>query len=171
MGLFLSQGFEATTVEDIGKAAGISRRSYFRYFGSKDEAFIEGLASFGDAIAETLTDRPPDESPWLALRRAFDHLLEQAQVATNPEALGRLMLERPTLQQGKDAVWQKQIAAALLPRLSGNKAEEALLSAHALAAAAISCLHVAQAQWLAPEERRPLTALLDTAMAAVHPLS
>ncbi|QDY10502.1 TetR family transcriptional regulator [Micromonospora sp. HM134] len=169
MSLFLSQGFEATTIEEIARAAGISRRSYFRYFASKDEAFAAALASIGRTIAETLSRRPADEPPWAALRRSFDPLLEQAGADPNAEALGRLILERPALQQGKDAVWQTEIATALLPRLAAGGADDGSLRAHALSAAAITCLHVAQAQWLTADEQRDLGALLDTTMNAVHP--
>lgn len=171
MNLFLRQGFEPTTVEDIAHAAGISRRSYFRYFGSKDEVFAEALTSFGGTIAETLTGRPADESLWLALRHSFDPLLEQAQAVSDPEALGRLMLERPTLHQGKYPIWQSQVATARLPRLPDDGTETQSLRAEALAAAAITCLHVAQTQWLAPDEERTLNELLDTTMGAVHPLA
>ncbi len=171
MGLFLSQGFETTTVEEISQAAGISRRSYFRYFASKDEAFAAALASIGQTIAETLTGRPAHESPWTALRRSFDPLIEQASTDPNAEALGRLMLERPALQQDKDAAWHKKIAAALMSRLPVSETAEASLGAHALAAAAIACLHTAQAQWLSTDEHRDLSTLLDAAMGAVHPLT
>ncbi|GAB3698308.1 TetR/AcrR family transcriptional regulator [Nocardiopsis oceani] len=171
MDRFLSQGFEATTVEDIAHAAGISRRSFFRYFTSKDEALAGALTSFGETIAETLTHRPTDESPWAALRRAFDPLIEQASTDPTAEALGRLMLERPALQQGKDAAWQSDIVSALTPRLASANTEDPSLNAHALTAAAITCLHVAQGQWLAPGEERALSTLLDASMNAVHPLA
>lgn len=171
LSLLLSQGFEATTIEEIARAAGISRRSYFRYFASKDEAFAKALASIGQTIAETLIGRPTDEPPWVALRRSFDPLLEQADADPNAAALGRLMLERPALQQGKHAAWQTEIAAALVPRLPDSESADALLSAQALATAGIACLHAAQAQWLAPDERRALSTLLDATMDAVHPLT
>ncbi|MFX6226362.1 helix-turn-helix domain-containing protein, partial [Acinetobacter baumannii] len=37
MRLFLDQGFEQTTIDQIAAAAGISRRSFFRYFGTKED--------------------------------------------------------------------------------------------------------------------------------------
>ncbi|TCP41211.1 TetR family transcriptional regulator [Tamaricihabitans halophyticus] len=169
MRLFLSQGFEVTTVEEIAQAAGISRRSYFRYFASKDEVFAGALASIGQAIGHTLAKRPLSESPWDALRRAFDPLLDQAGTDPNAEALGRLMLERPSLQQGKHTAWQTEIATALETRLPADATGDRSLSAQALAAAAIACLHTAQAQWLAPDEHRELATLLDMSMDAVHP--
>ncbi len=171
MSLFLSQGFETTTVEEIAQAAGISRRSYFRYFASKEEAFAEALASIGQTIAKTLTGHSAEEPPWTALRRSFDPLLEQATTDPNAKALGRLMLERPALQQGKDAAWQTKIATALMPRLPVSDATNASLRAQSLTAAAIACLHTAQEQWLSADEHRALSTLLDITMDAVHPLT
>lgn len=171
MSLFLSQGFEATTIEEIAHAAGISRRSYFRYFASKDEVLAGALTAIGQQIAAALAERPGSEPAWVALRRSFDPLIEQANTDPNAEALGRLMLERPALQRGKDVAWQTQIATALVPRLPGGADLDAALAADALATAAMACLHAAQAQWCSDGEVRELGTLLDLAMNAVHPLS
>ncbi|MDQ0376515.1 TetR/AcrR family transcriptional regulator [Amycolatopsis thermophila] len=168
MSLFLSQGFEATTIEEIARAAGISRRSYFRYFANKDEALAEALASIGQTIAQALTERPKEEAPWDALRFAFDPLVEQASAQPNAEALAKLMLERPCLQQGKNTAWLAEITAVLAQRLP---ADEGSLRARALAAAAITCLHTAQEQWLEPGDSRDLGALLTITMSAVHPFA
>src|SRR5579872_5890996 len=37
VGLFAQRGFERTTIDDIAAAAGIGRRTFFRYFGSKND--------------------------------------------------------------------------------------------------------------------------------------
>src|SRR5690349_7906847 len=70
--LFSEQGFEATTVEQIAQAAGMSRRTFFRYFTGKDELILDKLLEVGDRVAEALAVRPPEESAWSALRAAFD---------------------------------------------------------------------------------------------------
>ncbi|GAA1913790.1 hypothetical protein GCM10009775_03080 [Microbacterium aoyamense] len=41
--LFLEQGFEATSVVDIAQRAGVSRSSFFNYFGSKSDILWSGL--------------------------------------------------------------------------------------------------------------------------------
>ncbi|MEU6132881.1 TetR family transcriptional regulator [Saccharopolyspora sp. NPDC047091] len=164
MDLFLSRGFEATTVEEIAGAAGISRRSYFRYFLNKDEALAEALAATGRTIAQALTERPREEPPWDALRRAFDPLIERTG-EPNAAALARLMLERPSLQQGKDTAWLAEIASALEQRLPAGASS---LDARALTASAIACLHAAQEQWLEPGDGRDLGTLLTTTMSAVR---
>lgn len=166
MELFLSRGFEVTTVEDIAQSAGISRRSYFRYFASKDEALAEGLASIGAVIAEALEARPDSENAWLALRRAFDPIVRQADTDPRAEALGRLMLQHPGLQRDKDATWARAIANTLVPRLSSDHRNT--IQVDALVASAIACLHVAQEHWLRPGERVSLGVLLDKTMKAVR---
>lgn len=63
--LFASDGFEATTLDAIAEAAGISRRTFFYYFRSKEEilgAWQAGLPeALHTAILQHPTDRPPLE--------------------------------------------------------------------------------------------------------------
>lgn len=57
LALFLEQGFDATTIDDIARAAGIGRRTFFRYFASKNELpwgdFDELLTEFRHRLATT----------------------------------------------------------------------------------------------------------------------
>jgi AcrR family transcriptional regulator len=173
MELFLDKGFESTTVEDIAVAAGLSRRSYFRYFASKDDVLAEGLAQVGDTIAETVRRRPPAEPPWTALRRGFDALLEQAESHPRARDMGRLFLQNPVFEashQSKQVHWQTSIAAALEERLPEG-AVNSSLTAKAIAAAGLGCFNAAQAEWHRPGNTTPLAALMDSAMGAVKPLS
>ena len=61
MALFLDQGFEETTVDQIAEAAGISRRSFFRYFATKEDVvlgdMIEQLDGSGISAAMEETRR------------------------------------------------------------------------------------------------------------------
>lgn len=68
--LFLTQGYERTTVDEIAEAADVSQRTFFRYFAGKEEAvfFPHDLAAshFVDAVRA----RPHHEAPLEALRQA-----------------------------------------------------------------------------------------------------
>jgi AcrR family transcriptional regulator len=51
MNLFVEQGFEKTTVDEIAEAAGVGRRTFFRYFRSKEDVVFPG---HGERLAEVV---------------------------------------------------------------------------------------------------------------------
>jgi AcrR family transcriptional regulator len=71
MRLFEERGYAATTVDDIAAAANVSRRTFFRYFGGKDEIFIVDPQGKLDALHVALAKGPPDEPTIAALRRGL----------------------------------------------------------------------------------------------------
>lgn len=68
--LFVQRGFEATTVDDIAAAAGIGRRTFFRYFASKNDVPWGDFDGLLDRMAAHLADVPADVSLWASLRDA-----------------------------------------------------------------------------------------------------
>lgn len=65
--LFVAKGYEATTLDDIAVAAGISRRTFFHYFKSKDEILLAWQAGLGDAVHDAVLQASVDQSPFEAL--------------------------------------------------------------------------------------------------------
>src|SRR5262245_3911835 len=77
MDLFAARGYDSCTIDEIAAAAGLSRRSFFRYFSSKEEVVLGNLDALGDAVAARLAERPESEPAWTALRAAFALLVER----------------------------------------------------------------------------------------------
>ena len=70
LALFAARGFDATSVEEIALTAGVSRRTFFRYFASKEAAFFwPQQARLAEFRAVTMDHRPGDP-PLGAIRRA-----------------------------------------------------------------------------------------------------
>ncbi|BCB80552.1 TetR family transcriptional regulator [Phytohabitans flavus] len=73
--LFSTKGFEATTVDEIAESVEVSSRTFFRYFGSKEDVATSlQLQQFLD-VYSALDERPADEPVMTALRRACVQVL------------------------------------------------------------------------------------------------
>lgn len=70
MRLFAERGYEATSVEDIADAAGVSVRTFFRYFGSKEDVLFARSMDI-DALVNALASQPPSVTPLDAIQRAY----------------------------------------------------------------------------------------------------
>ncbi len=169
--LFSEQGFEATTVDQIAAAAGMSRRTFFRYFTGKDELVLERLVEAGERIAAALRQRPATEQVWTSLREAFDEVVRQQEEYAERARRVQLMLRTEPAVRASVAEWRRRWQELLvppvaerLPRRHGGRGPD--LRADALVAAALSCLEVAQETW-ADHPGSRLSTLLDQAMAAV----
>src|SRR5690349_22549617 len=69
--LFAERGYEKTTVDDIARAAGLTKRSFFRYFPSKEDAAFSQVDVLGETVVEEIRSRPADEPPWTCLHQVL----------------------------------------------------------------------------------------------------
>src|SRR3954462_7134559 len=69
--VFASKGYDRTTVVDIASEAGISRRTFFRYFGSKEHVLRAHQDRLRRRVVRALERRPPEEPAACALCQAF----------------------------------------------------------------------------------------------------
>lgn len=66
--LFAKKGFDETTVEEVADAAGISRRSFFRYFESKDDLLALNTVNCGEVLRNTVASCPAKLSLFEVMR-------------------------------------------------------------------------------------------------------
>ena len=169
--LLASQGYEETTVEQIVAAAGVSRRTFFRYFKSKEDVVVESLSDLGAAVRAELAARPTQEGPEAAVRAAFGVAVEQ--LAHEPEKampLTRLMFDTPALHRRfleHQSVLQEELAAVLAQR-EGLDAEEDLGPA-LVAGVALTAFQVAVEAWTRHGGSEDLSSLMDEAFARTSP--
>ena len=60
--LFVRKGFQETTVDDVALAAGVSRRSFFRYFTTKDHLLGHNMVKLGDVLVAAVAASPAESS-------------------------------------------------------------------------------------------------------------
>ena len=85
--LFLTEGYETTTVSGIARAAEVSQRTFFRHLPSKEDVILEPLRAMHRFFRAELERRPVTEPPLLALRGTISTALRTA-----PEAQRQLAL-------------------------------------------------------------------------------
>lgn len=56
--MFLAGGYDTTTAEDIAAKAGVSVRTFFRYFATKDEIVFKGQGAWAKAVAAGYLQQP-----------------------------------------------------------------------------------------------------------------
>jgi mycofactocin system transcriptional regulator len=166
--LYEEQGFEATTVDAIATAAGIGRRTLFRYYPSKNDIpwgqFDESLAE----LTKCLTSMPHDIPVYEAVHRAvlaFNHVDDSA-VEQHRQRM-RLLLRTPALQAHsvlRYRQWREVIASYVAGRY--GMASEDLLP-RTVGQVALALALSAYEQWL-EQENRPIEELLDEALAGLR---
>ncbi|MFI1991970.1 TetR/AcrR family transcriptional regulator [Actinoplanes sp. NPDC020271] len=114
-------GFAATTGGAVAAAVGVSERTFFRYFATKEDAVLQPIEDLGPSIAAELRRRPAEESPLRALRAAFD--VAVGWVTAEPRTMAtvmRLNRSEPALRgrhlKQQDA-WVGMLAEAMAERL------------------------------------------------------
>jgi AcrR family transcriptional regulator len=166
------RGFDQTTVEEIAAAAGISPRSFFRYFATKEDVVIGDLMPMGRLVEKALTARPVAEYPWVALRAAMAPLERLAENdGDNMRRTARVALSTPGLRARtleRHLAWAVYLSPIVASRLTGMK-ENPIVAADAITQSALACLYVATSTW-ALGGMTSYTDLLDEVFEAVAKL-
>ncbi|MFC4911409.1 TetR family transcriptional regulator [Actinomadura gamaensis] len=74
--LFLAQGYDATTVDEIVAAVHVSQRTFFRYFATKEDVVTGFFGDHDRRFAAALAARPAGERPFTALFEALRTVLK-----------------------------------------------------------------------------------------------
>jgi AcrR family transcriptional regulator len=164
--LFCERGFDAVTIDDIAAAADVSRRTFFRYYGSKEDVILSDHPRRLDELQAALDRRPSDEPALTALRHAImsladtyeeerEHMVRRfTLVSTTPSLEARsLCLQRN---------WETAVTEMLAARMAVDPATD--LRPGVVAAATMAAMRVATANWLAGGGRGDLSATVVAAL-------
>lgn len=167
--LFDTVGFEDTTIDAIAEAAGIGRRTLFRYFPSKNDIpwgrFDASLADFRATLGAMPAELPTAE----AVHRAVIEFnrFDPAALPQHRRRM-RLLLTTPALQAHsvlRYAQWRQVIAEHVATR-SGQAPDDLLPRTVGHVSLAVSLS--AYEQWLRDDDAASLTDLLDAAFTGLR---
>lgn len=161
--LFAERGFAETTVDDIAAACGIGRRTFFRYFPSKNDVPWGDFDALVERMRRYLQRTPPDMALAEALRGAIVEFNRfPASVVQDHRLRMSLLLNVPTLVAHSTlryATWRQAIAEYAARRLGVDEDD---MRPQVIAWAALAASLSAYEQWLKDEDA-DLPALLGSA--------
>jgi AcrR family transcriptional regulator len=169
--LFVDQGFDETTVAQIAKEAGVSQRTLFRYFGSKEDLVGGSEDVFSALLTDAVQAQPAEADVWGVMRAAFAAALTVHVSAE--EALRRFRLVHGTgslhsAYLGKRARSQEVLLPLIEARMLSAEADRA--QARAVIATAFACFEAAVTTWVECEGKGDLLDIYDRSMGVVRRL-
>jgi AcrR family transcriptional regulator len=175
--LFGERGFDSVTVDDIAAEADVSRRTFFRYFASKEDVLLADHFVQLARLREAMAVRPPDETILTALRNALLSMTGDFEERKEMVILrGRIMRETPSLQ-ARSLVHQRAWEGAMQEMVADRLGVDPVLDLRpgVVAATALAAMRVAFTNWLMAGATGDLIAmttealdLLDGGLQQVH---
>lgn len=163
--LLVDRGFSSVTVDEIARHIGVSRATFFRYFGSKEDVVVVSTERSGAEYAEAMLSSDPDQATvWTLLRAAFepaaasaerdpDRLRARLRMINADSALKARIAEKRSLQLD-------EVATALASRIGNTE------DAYTYTVAAYAVIDLTWERW-ATSPGTSFTAMLDDAFAVL----
>ncbi|WP_367123822.1 TetR/AcrR family transcriptional regulator [Streptomyces phytohabitans] len=167
--LFDEQGYEATTIAQIAREAGVSQRTLFRYFGTKEDLLGGNQEEFVTLMTETVRAHAGEGDAWSALRAAFESALSLHESPEDALQRFRLVHRTDSLRAGylgKRVRCQEELLPLVEARLGSSRADRA--RARAVVATSFACFDAASATWVENDGRGDILDLYDQCLAAVR---
>lgn len=115
-----AHGLDGVTTDEIAQAAGVSTRTFFNYFPTKESALVGVDSELADEVLAAIVARPAEESPLTAVRQAY---LEFAAVTAADRDLWALRIQVVRANPGLGAqvfghttTWDRRVTAAIAER-------------------------------------------------------
>jgi AcrR family transcriptional regulator len=161
--LFARDGYENVSAELIAQECGVTQRTFYRYFSSKEEVLSPIITDGAQELAEQIAQRPADEDLATAVQRGYEQVSSHLRSADIQTLIG-LLVEVPALR----ARWLadlRTIEDALVPVVKQRAAEPISdEQAHITAAAIVTALRAALEFSARPGTTEPLTDTLGHAL-------
>jgi len=158
MELYGERGFEQTTVAEIAERAGLTERTFFRYFADKREVLFSGAGALQDLMVGAVAGAPEPATPIEAVAAAVEAagvlLGERGEFAHQRQAI---IAANPELQE-RELIKLASLAAALAEALRGRGVGEP--AASLTAEIGVAVFRTAFERWHDGANRRDLTQLI-----------
>src|SRR5271167_974987 len=145
--LCIRQGYEATTIDQIAAAGGVTSQAVVRYFATKDAIILSIVNDIVVAVATELARIPPQTSPPEALQAAntavISDIANGAGVITRErmQALAHTLTASPDLREKASALGEQVLSVALAERMEAGPEDSRVRRAVTIRSAVIAAAY------------------------------
>ena len=164
MELYRERGFDETTVAEIAARAGLTERTFFRYFVDKREVLFAGSTVLQDALVAALVDAPASAAPIdqvVAALEAAGEFFDNRDFSRHRQAI---IDAHPDLQE-RELIKLASLAAAIAEALRGRGVQEP--AASLAAEAGIAVFKIAFGRWINDRGKQNFAGYLHESVAAL----
>ena len=166
--LFDKKGFDKTTVDDIAQAAGVSRRSFFRYFSSKDDLLAQAMVSYGEWLGQAIESCPRKWTLAEVIRETTTEIAERIAVQPRTRQVIRIMEKSLAARQAQDSAIttvENRVTQAFAARAKGRSGND--FKPRLLALLTLSIMKAAVSVWSKGENRK-MRVVIRQALPTLH---
>ena len=169
--LAVERGVDNVTAEDIAEAAGVSARTFFNYFATKEEAFVADDLERGRRFVASVAAAPADAPVWDLLRTAAVSTLATSTLPSRDQALKEKLVRTSATVVAEVLASFVRLEQELVVELARRTAPSSPLHARLLSAAVVAAVRAATETWLVSnsDSTAAYVDLLDEAFAALAP--
>ncbi len=156
-------GPDRVTVDEIAAAAGVSPRTFFNYFASKEDAIVGSTESSTSRVVQELASRPPAEAPIDALRAAVHASADHLEADPDDWIIRHRLVTRYPALGVRYAARLAAVEHELVVEIARRTRLDADVDTYpaALVSAAMAASRVALTVWQARDRRASLPRLFD----------
>jgi AcrR family transcriptional regulator len=168
--LAVERGVEHVTADDIAAEAGVSTRTFFNYFATKEEAFVADDLERGRRFVHAVAAAPDSAPVWPLLHRTAVAVFVADGVPTREQALKQQLVRESPVVGAHVLATIARLEQQLVAELERRTPAAPPLRARLLANAVVAVLRASAETWLGSDDGGPgFPDLLDDAFTALAP--
>jgi AcrR family transcriptional regulator len=123
--MFLAQGFDNVSINDIALRVGVVQRTFYRHFETKEDVVLSLLDAVAPSVHAEVRGHPAGDAPWRVLMDAMTAAQEQAHMSSE---VMRMVFGTPKLLAAyyeRQRRWAEMVADVLAERLGVDPHQDA----------------------------------------------
>ena len=161
LALFSSKGYDATTAEEIAAAAGVSPRTFFRHFPTKESVLFFAGHNSAHLFATALRNRPAEVSELEAIRAALQRYVPYVTPLRDRIRLYDQAVASSIVLRGREQVVEDQYIGVVASALAARRGETSIdRLSNLLAHVCYLVLRLSLTEWLQDPTPRALDVII-----------